>query len=415
LRFTVHRPPCGEVSLRWYRPPGGDVACSVHVGIARPRFAGDAREDRLALAVFGGDVPTSGASLRRVRSRNPFESSGGLVVKPGNQPTPGSMPDRAVEAPLLRNLNTRVFNRTARGASHRPYVEGLDPNRVEPARKISRGLLHPIVPPIRFARFDSGNRHLGALSAIGSALGSRKALLQPAQPTLLTRCQARSVQQLAGGQRRRYRHTPIDTDHAAIGRPRDRGGDAREPDVPAPGPIPRDAIGLHTRGHGSRPAEPDPPNLRHPHPPIAPVELFDMARLDPDLAETFMHTGLAPRRAPIGAGEKAPHGLRKIPQRLLLDRLRPGPQPVVFGTDLGQLRRLLVIPRGAAPRLPQLLLLHRQIPHKPGMPAMLQQHHLLSRCRQQTKPRHIRKVATATDTNRHCSPRRPGSANDPDD
>ncbi len=88
LRFTVHRPPCGEVSLCWHRPSGGDVAGRVHVGVARPRFAGDAREDRLALAVFGRDVPACGASLRRVRSRDSFESARGLVVESGNQHAP---------------------------------------------------------------------------------------------------------------------------------------------------------------------------------------------------------------------------------------------------------------------------------------------------------------------------------------
>jgi hypothetical protein len=34
------------------------------------------------------------------------------------------------------------------------------------------------------------------------------------------------------------------------------------------------------------------------------------------------------------------------------------------------------------------------------MPAMLQQHLLLRRCRQQSEPRHTRKVTNATDTQR---------------
>jgi hypothetical protein len=80
LRFTVHRPPCGEVSLCWYRPSGGDVAGSVHVGVERPGFAGDAREDRLALAVFGCDMPAGGASLRGVRGRNAFYASRSFLI-----------------------------------------------------------------------------------------------------------------------------------------------------------------------------------------------------------------------------------------------------------------------------------------------------------------------------------------------
>jgi hypothetical protein len=99
------------------------------------------------------------------------------------------------------------------------------------------------------------------------------------------------------------------------------------------------------------------------------------------------------------ACEEAPHGLRKVAQRLLLDRLRAGCQPVVFGADLGQLGRLLVVPRGATSWLPKLLLLYSQVPYKPGMPAILRQHRLLSRCGHQSEPRHIRKVTAATDTN----------------
>jgi hypothetical protein len=59
--------------------------------------------------------------------------------------------------------------------------------------------------------------------------------------------------------------------------------------MPAPGPISRDAIGLHTRWHGAAAAEADPPDLGHPHLPVTPVELFDLAWLEPDLAETFVY------------------------------------------------------------------------------------------------------------------------------
>jgi hypothetical protein len=225
LRFTVHRPPGGEVSLRWYCPSGGDVACSVHVGVTRPRAASDAREDRLALAVFGCDVPADRASLRSVRGRDPFDSARGLVVKPGNEPAPRLTTDRAAEPPFFGDPNARLVNGAARGARHRPHVE-------------------------------------------------------------------------------------------------------------------------------------------------------------------FLHS----------------NGLCEIPERLLLHRLRPGRQPTVFGADLSQLRRLLVVTRGATARLPKLLLLDGHVPHEPHMPAMLQQHHLLSGRRQQPEPRHTRNLATATDTDGNRAP-----------
>jgi hypothetical protein len=110
----------------------------------------------------------------------------------------------------------------------------------------------------------------------------------------------------------------------------------------------------------------------------------------------------------MGAGEEVPHGLGEVAQRLLLHRLRPRRQPIVFGSGLGQLRRLFVISRGAAPWLPQLLLFHRQVPHEPRMPAMLQQHLLLNGRRHQPEPRHTRKVATATDTGGHHTPAHDG-------
>jgi hypothetical protein len=101
----------------------------------------------------------------------------------------------------------------------------------------------------------------------------------------------------------------------------------------------------------------------------------------------------------MGSAEEISHGLGEVPQSLLLDRLRPDRQPVAFGAGLGQLRRLLVVPRGVTPRPPELLLLHCQIPHEPRMPTMLQHHHLLSWRGQQPVPGHTRKVATTTDNN----------------
>ena len=70
MRFTVRRPASAEVSPCCHRPSGGDVASCVHVSIARPRGAGFAFENRLALAVSGSDVPARRASLRRVRGRD---------------------------------------------------------------------------------------------------------------------------------------------------------------------------------------------------------------------------------------------------------------------------------------------------------------------------------------------------------
>jgi hypothetical protein len=399
LRFAVHRPH-DVVSLRCHRPSGGDVASGVHVGIARPRTAGDTLKDRLALAVFGRDVTAGGASLRRVSSWYALNPARGLMVEAVNKAAPSLTSDRAVKAALLRHPNTGLLKCAARGAAHRPHVKVLDSNGVEPAGQIGRGLFHPVSAPVCFASSEFRDRQLGALSAVGTAIGPREALLQAAHPDLLTGFKARGMQQLTGRQCRRHRHTAIDADDAAISRPRYRIGDVREGDMPPTGPIPGDAIRLHARGHGPAPSESDPPHLGHPYAPVSSVEHFNVLRFEPDLPETFMYKGLAPGWPTMGAAEKVPHGMGEVPQRLLLHRLRPSRQPVVFGADLGQLRRLLVIPR-SMPTRPPPLLLDGQIPHKPGVTAMLQQHHLLSGCWQQSKPRHRRNLASATDNAGH--------------
>lgn len=404
MRFTVHRPPCGEVSLCWYRPSGGDVAGSVHIGIARPGFTGDAGEDRLALAVFGCDVPTGRASLRRLRGRDPLNSARSLMVEPGHQSTPSLSTDRAIKAPLLGNTNARLIKGAARRACHRPHVEALHSNGVEPTRQIGRGFFHPVSSPVRLARSEPSDRQLGALSAVGATPGSRQALVKAAQPDLFTRCQAGGVQQLPSRQGRRHGDTTIDADHAAVPGSRDWAGDVGERDMPTTGPVPSDAIGLHTVRHGPSETEADPSDLGHPYPRAVPVEFFDVARLEPNLTEPFMNAGLAPRRSAMGSGEKILHSLSEIAQCLLLHRLRPGRQPVVFGADVSQLRRLFAVPRGAAAWLPHLLLLDGQVPHELCMPTMLQQHHLLCGCWHQPKPRHTRKIATATDNNGQCTP-----------
>ena len=262
MRFTVRRPPCGEVSLCWYRPSGGDVAGSVHVGVARPRFAGDARKDRLALAVLGRDVPACGASLRRVRSRDPFESARGLVVESGNQHAPPLTTDFTVQAPFLGDPNAGSVTRAPCGAGHRPHIEVFHANGVKAAGQIGGGLFHPVASPVGFAGFEFGDRQLGAPSAVGAGLGSRETLLQATQPDLFTGCQARGVQQFPGGQCRRHRHTTVDAHDTAVARTGDRVRDVGERDMPAACTIPRDAIGPDTLRHRPGAAESDPSDLR---------------------------------------------------------------------------------------------------------------------------------------------------------
>jgi len=171
LRFTVRRPPAGEVSPCCHRPSGGDVACSVHVGVAPASIAGLALEDRLALAVSGCDVPARGASLRRVRSRDLFNPAESLVLQPCDQLAPATSHDCAVEPALLGDSRARLLDGPARRPGHRPHVKSLDPDHLEPSRQVGGGLLDPVLAPIPLT---------GLQSAIARFVSSRR--LEPRLP-----------------------------------------------------------------------------------------------------------------------------------------------------------------------------------------------------------------------------------------
>jgi hypothetical protein len=403
LRFTVRRPPTGEVSPCSHRPSGGDVACSVDVGVAPPGTAGFTLEDRLALAVSGCDVPACGATLRRIRSRDLLNPAQSFVLQTSDKLAPTTSADRAVEPSLLGHSHPRLFEGAARGARHRPHVKLLDPDQVEPPCEVGGGFLDPVFTPIRFTGFELGDSVFRLLAAMGTTLGAGQSPLQNPQPLRLTQSQAWGRQQLAGRQRSRHGNAAVDTDHAAVRRAGDRVGNVRECDMPAASPVTGNPIGLDTRRHRSRQAESHPPDLGHPYPTKATVQSLDVMRFHRDLPKPFVHTSFTPRRAAMRAVEEAPHGLREIPQRLLLHRMTPSTKPRVLGASFGQLRRLLQISGGLAARSPVLLLLHRQIPHIPRVPAVRQQRLLLIRGRQQSEPRHIRTVATTTDIPGPCA------------
>jgi hypothetical protein len=397
LRFTVRRPAGAEVSPCCHRPSGGDVVCGVHVGVARPRAAGDALENRLALTVFRRDMPTVRASLRRVRCWDEFDPPRGLVLQPGNQQPPPLAADLTVEAPFLRDAGARAFTTAARRAGHRRHLQVLDADGVEAARQIGGGLFHPVTAAIGFAGAQPRDGQLGSRSPVRSASRPGQTLLQSAQPLGFTSTKLRSAQQLPARQRNRYRHAAINADDSAIIGPGDRFGDGGERDVPAPRSIQCDSVRLHGIGDGAGRAESHPPDLRYPYLPVAAAEPFDVARFQPDLPKSFMLAGLTPRRPAVRAVEKVPHGLGEVSQRLLLHGLRPGCQPVVFGPGRRQLGALLVIARCLAAWLPVLLLLYGKIPHKPGMTTMFGQRCRLLNAGKQPKPTHSNNVGTTTD------------------
>jgi hypothetical protein len=132
LRFTVRRPPNGEVSPCGHRPSGGDVACGVDVGVASSSSACLALEDRLALAVLRSDVAARGASLRRIRCRNLLDPSVSLVLQPCGEKPPTAAADCPVKPTLLSYTHAWMLDSAAGRPCHRPHVECFDSDRVEP-------------------------------------------------------------------------------------------------------------------------------------------------------------------------------------------------------------------------------------------------------------------------------------------
>ena len=389
MRFTVRRPASAEVSPCCHRPSGGDVACSVDVGIARPRAAGDAPENRLALAVFGRDMPAVRASLRRIRCWDEFKPPQGLVLQPGHQQSPPLTADLTVETPFLRDAGARVFTRPARRAGHCTHLQVLDTDGVEAARHLGGGLFHPVAAAICFTRAQPRSGQLRACPPGRSALRPGQTPLQPAQPLAFAATKARNTQQFPARQGNRDRYPAIHTHHAAITWSEDGVGDGGKCDVPASRLVQRDAEGLYGVGDGARPAEFHPADLRYPYLPVVAVEPFDVVRFESDLSESFMCAGFAPRRATVGAVEKVAYRLGEVPQGLLLHGLRSCCQPLVFGPCRGQLGTLLVIPGRLAAWLPVPLLLDGQIPHKTGMATVLDQYRRLLKAGKQPKPAHV--------------------------
>ena len=407
MRFTVRRPPVGEVSPCCHRPPGGDVSCSVHVGVAPARIAGLTLEDRLALAVFRRDVPARGATLRRVCRYDLLDPAESLMTQSRGEKSPTAPTDRAIQPALLRNSRAGVLRSSSRTLSHRSHVQGFDPDRVEPAREIGGGFLNPIFATARLAGLEFRDREFRCCATIRTTLTTHEPLLQHLQPLYLTRCKSRDAQHFAGRQRGRHCYATVDTNDAAVIRSADRIGHVRERDMPTAGPIASDAVRLDTVWQWTRQAKSYIPNLRDPDPSGSTVQLLDMVRPQSNLSKPFMHAGLAPTRATVCAREEVVHRLRKVSQRLLLHRLTTSAKPPVFSAGLGQLRSLLQVAGGLAPSLPIPLLFDRQIPHVTGVAAMRYQAVLLLTGRKQSIPRHNRTVTATTDTADRCEPAHP--------
>jgi hypothetical protein len=104
------------------------------------------------------------------------------------------------------------------------------------------------------------------------------------------------------------------------------------------------------------------------------------------------------RLAGLPGVEERGHRMGNVPQRLLLHHLGSCGQPRVLCAGGGELPALFqVAGRAVAARVPVLVLLYGQVPHVPGVGAVVLQHRFLSGRGEQPVPGHTNTLAITAD------------------
>ena len=399
MRFAVHGPGIPDASPRSHGVSRRDVHGRVHVSVAGVS-AGGAPEDGLTLARRPVHLPARRAALARVRGFDLLHPAGSFLRQAAYQQPPPRPQDAPVEPGFLPGVAGRVLPGALRGPGHVLDLEVLDPDHVEPARDVRAGLLRPVLAPVRLAGPQPGDGELHPRPAVRPAARPGQLAFQPPQARALGRGQAGGVQQLPCRQGCGDRHAPVDAHRLAVARRGDRPGNGGEGDMPASCAVHGHPVGLHARGHRAGPAESHPSGLRHPHLADVPGQAAHLAGLNGNDPEPLIPPGLAPRRpagrvAPVEEGSDRPG---EVPQGLLLHHLGAGGQPRVPGAGGGELPALLQVARSARPAgAPVLVLLDREVPHKPRVRAVVPQHRFLGGRGEQPVPGHANALSTITD------------------
>ena len=406
MRFAVHGPGIPVASPRSHGVPRRDIPGRVHVSILG-EVAGYATEEGLALATLRCDEPACRAPLACVRGTNLLNPSRRLILQTPHQQSPSGAMDASVESSLCANTSPRIVSGAFGGADHSCDVQVFHSDHVKLTRQVGAGFLDPVLTPVCLARPQLRDGSLYLPAAVRRATGAAELALQSGQSRGLRQPKSRHAEQLSSGHGSRHRHAPVDPDNPAVARRGDRIRNGGESDMPPSSAVTRDPIRLHISRHGTRPAEPHPACLWDPN-------LADIARdsADVPLPATLTHDTKSlvppcfpPRRKPVRSTEEVRHGLREIPQCLLLDRLAAIAQPRVFGARCGELSTLLQVAwRAIPPRAPVGMLLDRQVPNVPGLGAVLRQGRFLLRIRGHSISSHTNIVAKMEGGKRQLRP-----------
>ena len=401
MRFTVHRPGNPVASPRSHGVPRRDVPGRVHVSVAGIS-AGGAPEDGLALTRLPVHMPACRAALARMVRLDLLYPSGRLILQAADQPTPPRPHDATVQSTLGTDIPARMIPGPLRRARHAPDLQVLDLDHVKSTRQVCAGLLDPVLEPIGLASAQPGSSQPNLRAAFRAAAGTGELPFKPPKPLSLRHGQAGHAQQFTGRQGRRYCDAAVDAHDLSVTRCLDRLGDGGEGDVPASCPVHSHPVGLHSRRYRPGPAEPYPTDLRHPNLADFPAESTHLPLLSspPHNPEPLVPSRLTPRRAPIRILriQECGHRPGEIPKGLLLHRLGSGSQPCMLRPDLGELPALLDIAwRPRAARAPVRVLLDGQIPHVPGVRAVIAHYRFLGGRGDQPVSGHTNTVAMTTD------------------
>ena len=258
---------------------------------------------------------------------------------------------------------------------------------------------NPVLASVRLAGTQPSDGVLHPPAPVRATPSAGELALQAPHAPSLPPGQAWDMQHFPGRQGRGHRHAPVDSHRLAVTRCRDRRGDHGEGDMPAPGTVQLHPVRLHPWRHGAGPAEPHPPGLRYPDLADVPAEPSHLPRFDGDDPEPLVPPGLAPRRPPsrVLRVEERGHGLGEVAQRLLLHHLGACGQPWVLGAGGGELPTLLQVARSALLTwTPVRVLLDSEVPHVPGVAAVVGQHGFLGEGGEQPVTSHTNILSTNT-------------------
>ena len=245
-------------------------------------------------------------------------------------------------------------------------------------------------------------------AAVRSPLRAGQRALQSPQPDPLVRDQGGAVQQLAGWTGRRR---PPPPGRCPPPSPWTGGGnrrrDHRERDMPAARPVPGRPVGLCARRHRAGPAVPHPPGLRHPdladltgHPAHVPLPPAPPDLSGPSSRPALRHDGRPARLPPDRRTRPWPGRSHEAPAAAP-SASSTGGQPRMRRPRPGKLPALLQVAGSAlAARTPVPVLLDGQVPHVPGVAAVVPQHRFLGRRGEQPVPGHANTLSNTADNSR---------------